>query len=282
MIQIMPRPRDLPDFGAPPVTEVVLGVQFNALDRFLTPHLGLAFLEFKEQFPVVEEHPPLDPVFETFVEKGSPITLPRIQFQFMAAPPTPRIFMINEDKTEILQIQRDRFIHNWRKVGVGDRYPRFERMLETFQTGYRKFESLLTRENLGAIVPNQCEITYINQIPTPDGVNSFDIFEKMFGTFAKTLVLDRLGQFEDARFLLRYVVRDTESQPLGRLIITAEPALKMDGSPIVQFTLLVRGRPASADLDGVRGFLAMGREHIVHAFTNLTTAEMHMQWDRRQ
>jgi hypothetical protein len=38
------RPPDLPDFGAPPVTEVALGVQFNSLDRLLAPHLGIIWV----------------------------------------------------------------------------------------------------------------------------------------------------------------------------------------------------------------------------------------------
>ena len=46
------RSPDLPDFGNPPVTEVVLGVQFGTLDRLLAPHLGLVWTEFRDQFPL--------------------------------------------------------------------------------------------------------------------------------------------------------------------------------------------------------------------------------------
>ena len=64
--------------------------------------------------------------------------MPAFQFEVLAAPPTPRVFFINTRRTELLQVQRDRFIHNWRKIGDGDQYPRFERMLETFEAGYAK------------------------------------------------------------------------------------------------------------------------------------------------
>jgi len=276
------RPPDLPDFGAPPVTEVALGVQFNSLDRLLALHLGIIWAEFKDSYPELEEHPPLDPVFETFAEKGSRMPIPRLRLELLATVPTPRVFFINRAKTELLQVQRDRFHHNWRKVGEGDAYPRFERMLETFEDGYRKLESVLIREKLGSIEPNQCEVTYINQISLPPGQSPFKAFERLFGSFTKALVLSDLREPDDARFLLRYIIRDQGGAPAGRLIITAEPAWKLDGTNIVQFALVARGKPLSADLAEVSGFLQIGRSHIVRAFTELTSEEMHKIWERKQ
>src|ERR1700751_683997 len=60
------QPADLVDFASPPVTEVVLGVQFNSLERFLSPYLGIVWSEFKHEFPIIEEYPSLPPTFETF------------------------------------------------------------------------------------------------------------------------------------------------------------------------------------------------------------------------
>lgn len=259
-----------------------MGVQFNSLDRLLAPHLGIIWEEFKEQYPETEQHPPLDPVFETFAEKGSRMPVPSAHFELLATIPTPRVFFINSARTELIQVQRDRFHHNWRKVGEGDTYPRFERMLETFESGYRKLEAVLKRERIGSIEPNQCEVTYINQIPLPEGQSPFEAFERLFGSFTNALILDELRAPEDARFLLRYVIPDKDGVPAGRLIVSAEPAWKLDGSNIVQFALVARGRPRSADLAGVGNFLQIGRRHIVRAFTELTSDEMHKAWERKQ
>jgi hypothetical protein len=68
-----------------------------------------------------------------------------------------------------LQVQRDRFIHNWQKAGEGADYPRFERMIDTLENGFRKFIAVIDREGLGPVIPNQCEVSYYNQIPVPDG-----------------------------------------------------------------------------------------------------------------
>jgi uncharacterized protein (TIGR04255 family) len=276
------RPPDLPDFGAPPVTEVVLGVQFGSLDRLTAPHLGLVWAEFRDQFPIIEEHPPLDPVFETFADEAPRTPVPRLQFELLTSPPPPRIFFINSARTQLLQVQRDRFIHNWRKIGDGDAYPRFEHMLSTFEDGYRRFSTLIEREDLGVVVPNQCEISYINQIVISPEQKTFETFKHLLGTFTDTVILDDLGQPEDTRLFFRYVIRDNDSVPVGRLLVTALPARRLDGVSIVQFTLIARGMPTTPDLTNVRDFLTNGRRYIVRAFTQLTSAEMHRTWERRQ
>lgn len=276
------RPADLPDFVQPPVTEVVLGVQFGTLDRFKAPHLGLVWSEFKDRFPDIEEQPPLDPVFETFADKGPGGPMPRPQLQVLSVPPLPRIFLINRDRTELLQFQTDRFLHNWRKVGEEDTYPHFEKILPTFEDGYRRLAALVEREQLGALVPNQCEIAYINHIVRPEDQSPFDVFERLFGAFTKALILPDLNRPEDARFMFRYVMRGESGSPLGRLVVTAEPAWKPDGTNIIQLTLLARGKPPTADIAGVAEFLKRGRRHIVKAFTDLTSEEMHKVWERKQ
>ena len=274
------RPSNLPDFAAPPVIEVVLGVQFDSLGRLLAPHLGVIWDEFKDRYPDAEQHAPLDPVFETFGEKGPRMPIPSLQL--LATIPTPRVFFINKEKTQLIQVQRDRFYHNWRKIGDADTYPRFERMLEAFEDGYRKLEKVLARENLGTIVPNQCEVTYINQIPLPEGQSSFEAFEKLFGAFTNALVLDDLHSPEDARFLLRYIIRNEDGEPGGRLIVTADPAWRLDGTNIVQFALVARGKPSTPDFEGMSRFFQNGRRYIVRAFTELTSDEMHEVWRRSQ
>lgn len=276
------RPSDIPDFGAPPVTEVVLGVQFNSLERLMTPHLGLIWEEFRDNFGEIEERPPVDPAFETFPEKVVGAAMARVQFQLVSGIQTPRVLFMNEKKTELLQVQRDRFMHNWRKVEDGDVYPRFERLLDTFLSRYQQFDALIKREGLGTVVPNQCEVTYVNQISLPPSETPVAAFERIFGKLTVAIELDDLGKPEDARFMIRYVMRDRDRKPIGRLLITADPAFRADGTSTVQLTLVARGQPVSANIEGVKDFLCLGRRLIVRSFTNLTSKEMHKTWERKQ
>lgn len=272
------RPADLPEFKAPPLTEVALGVQFDVIPGFMAPHIGLVWQRFRNIFPFLEEQPPLAPVFETF--GPNPQFVPMLQL--VTGAETPRVFFINEPRTELLQVQKDRFLHNWRKVGEDDQYPRFERMLETFKATYGTFACAISSEGLGPIVPNQCEVTYINQMPVPAGGSLSDLTDELFGQHTGSLALDDLGKPEDLRFLLRYVMRDSDGKPMGRLIASAEPARRLDGQAIVQLTLTARGRPSTPDVDGIVDFLNRGRTSVVKGFAHLTGPKMHTLWERTQ
>jgi uncharacterized protein (TIGR04255 family) len=275
------RPADLSDYASPPVTEVVLGVQFNSLDRFLSPHLGLVWEVFKEEFPLVEEHPYFPPAFETF-GTPAPFIIPSVNFQIVARPEMLRINFLNAEKTQLLQVQRDRFLHNWRKTGEGADYPRFERMIDTFETGLQKFIGVVDRENLGPVVPNQCEVTYFNQIPVPENETVWSQFALAFPDVVGTGMIEEIGAPEDARFVLRYVIPAADRSPLGRVTVAAQPATRADGVTIIQFTLTARGKPASLDVPGVLDFLAHGRILLNRVFKKLTSSTMQERWGRKQ
>ena len=195
---------------------------------------------------------------------------------------TPRVLFINNDRTQLLQVQKDRFLHNWRKVESGGDYPRFEQMLETFEQGFNVFANLIARENLGTIVPNQCEVSYINQIPVPNDTSLYSVFGKIFAQPTEKVILDDLGAPEDLRFLLRYVIRDEVGAPVGRVIASAEPARRIDGIVIIQLTMTARGKPVTSDMASVVEFLEQGRQHLIRSFVKLTSPDMHTEWGRTQ
>ena len=57
MSQVQKRPPDLPDFNKPPVTETILSLQFEPIAKMTAVHVGVLWQRFREQFPLVEEHP---------------------------------------------------------------------------------------------------------------------------------------------------------------------------------------------------------------------------------
>ena len=61
-----PKPADLPDFKKPPVSEVVLSLQFASISTFRSIHVGLLWQRFRREYPKVSEQAPLQATFETF------------------------------------------------------------------------------------------------------------------------------------------------------------------------------------------------------------------------
>lgn len=148
-------PRSLPDFQKPPLTEVVLGVQFEPIAGFGSIHAGLFWNRIRKSFPEVEERPALQPVIERF--GGRPPRDLKVQWEVVTAPPPTRYWFLNQKGDQLVQLQPDRFLHNWRKQGLDDAYPRYERIRAAFSDELDLFLAFLRDEGLSEPEPNQCE-----------------------------------------------------------------------------------------------------------------------------
>lgn len=269
------RPRDLPDFRKPPVVETVLSLQFEPIAELTTAHIGLLWQRFRGRLPLVEEHPPLPPVSEKF---GPPSAL-QAEVTIEERPPIPRVWFLNDSKTELIQVQPDRFIHNWRKMGGMEPYPRYETIRESFRSEVAILEGFLSDENLGILAVNQCEVTYVNHVePMSVWQRHGELGKAISVRLTSTSILPNP---EDLGVRLRFVIPNEGGEPIGRLHVAVQPAWKKsDGSPILTLNLTARGSPIGAGIEGAFEFFDLGRRWIVNGFADLTTAEMHRAWER--
>lgn len=267
----------LPEFRSPPVTEVALAVQFEPIE--LTPvHLGLIALRMRELgLERIEQHPPLQPVIEQF---GGPPSPPQVRFEF--GPPIVRHWFISEERNTLVQLQPDRFIHNWRKVRKGDEYPRYESIRAMFSERLGQFTEFVAAEQLGELAPNQCEVTYVNHVRPSAQWHDASGLAQIVGIAGNSYADGFLPTPEEMRTAARYVM-EHQGQPIGRLHINCHTALDLaQNEPVVVINLTARGAPRSPDLDGVLAFMDMGREWVVRGFADLTTPQMHVVWERER
>ncbi len=272
------RPLDLPDFAKPPLVEVALSLQFASLPRLTTAHIGLLWRKYRDRLPLIEERPPLTPTSESF----DPPSPPPVEIAFEDKPPAPRVWFVNEAKTELVQVQQDRFIHNWRKIGQGDTYPRYEGIRERFRHEVSVFEKFLTDEGLGDLEVNQCEVTYVNHIEPAGGWENHGEVEKLLRNWAPLPIAAFLPAPEDAVLRWRYRIRvPGMARPAGRLYVTAQPSWSATaGSPVWALNLMARGAPIGSGTEGAFEFFDLGREWVVRGFADLTTDAMQSCWER--
>jgi len=281
------RPFDLPEYDRPPVVEVVLSVQFSELRAYRTIHAGILWQQhFKNDFPKVSEQPELPPTFEIFGAQ-SPRGSSGLSITQALGPPVPRLWFCNRTDTELVQFQADRFAHNWRKVGLDQDYPRYEYIRSQFFKEFELVSTFAAEYELGELRPNQCEVTYVNHIALEDGENILISPYQAFRFFSdwrpsKDDEAATLPRNEDSRFSARFVMEDGRGNPVGRLLVAADPAVDRDLRPMYRLTLTARGAPASTQPDAISAFFDMGRIAIVRGFTALTTAQMHRQWRRKR
>jgi uncharacterized protein (TIGR04255 family) len=262
----MTRPPNLPDFADPPLYEVVLGVQFAPVLGYSQIRAGEVWSLYKDRFPLVEEHPPLAPTFETF---GRPQAT-QFGLGFVTGASHDRFWFLTLSKEELIQFQQDRLMHNWRKVGdEKNPYPRFETMIRDFEKELRSLEGYFVSLATQAILINQCEVTYVNHIPLeqPDNWLRFVRFGGIeIDDFAMTF----------RRTLLR------KGEPVGRLICETTSVIAAGNKLMLRLALTARGAPSHPDMHAALELLRENREVVVHAFAELTTETAHKTWKRIQ
>lgn len=263
---------DLPDFDNPPVVETVLSVQFEALSLLRTAHLGLLWQQYRGSFPKTDERPPLDSVIEQFPE--SPQVRVGLKLQALENPPVPRLWFTSAGGDEMIQVQNDRFVKNWRKEGEREQYPHYDEVIRpNFDRDFAIFLNFLENNQLGKPRINQCEVTYVNHILAGEGWESYGEIEKIF-TFWRSPQTDPPGSVEDLRLHTRFVIPDEAGRPIGRLHLDVQPAVRTsDNRPMYVLHLTARGQVG----DGV-DFFDIGREWIVKTFKALTSRPMHEIW----
>lgn len=270
----------LPEFRNPPVVEVALSVQFDTLEKLRTPQIGLLWQKLRDRFPRTEDQPPLEPVYERFGVPTSPGG--GLRLQLLTKPPPARVWFLNPDGTELIQVQQDRFVHNWRKGDEGGSYPRYESIRGCFEDEVTQFRDFLKQNGMEEFNPNQCEVTYVNHIFPRDSSSGHSHFSEILAPFRPEFSDSFLPQPEDGRLSLRFVIPGRDD-PLGRLHVDVQPAYEAASDrPMYRMALTARGRPTGGGIPGVLGFMDLGREWIVRGFASISSTRMHETWERVQ
>jgi len=177
------------------------------------------------------------------------------------------------DKTELLQFQNDRFIQNWRKMpGLNNPYPRFKTIIKEFDANINTLGRFLIDNSLGRILPNQCELTYINFIPADGTLEPDEIFELF--QFTERM---RLTAFSCD---FRYDVRDANDKPYARLTVQIGPSRGPDGESGIALNIVARGAPAESTCQAAIDLLIGCRDLIVWKFVEITTPGAQRLWGR--
>ena len=265
----------LPKFDDPPVIETVLGVEFSGLDNWGVPHFGLLWIHMRDRFPRWDVKPPLVSEIENFDRSASK---PQSSMQILTEPEM-RCWFVDEDDKTLVQIQKDRFIYNWRKTDTNDKYPHYEDSVRpAFEQVWKEFNNFVNQEQLGNLNILQCEVTYINHLEIGIGWESTSDFGKVF----TTLTDPERGEFLPLPEALSFNSAYQMPEKSGRLRVSVKPAFRnKDGKEILQLTLTARVKPSEGDFASLMRCLDLGREWVVRGFADLTTQRMHKIWKRR-
>jgi uncharacterized protein (TIGR04255 family) len=200
------------DYERPPIVEVVAAVTFDRLPENALVHFGL-FWESKlaEAFPRVEERAPYVPPVERF---GTETLAPQVTFFSEGEFPSPRLWFLNEAGDELLQLQRNWFACNWRKVEAGSSYSHWPTRRKSFKVWFGALSDYVDEAGLGTISPTQCEVTYINHILAGETWKTHGEVAKIFRSVGESQLPDVLER-ESTRFNLDFLILGRDGEPGG-------------------------------------------------------------------
>jgi uncharacterized protein (TIGR04255 family) len=255
----------LPSYRKPPVNEVVCGMRFDSPDKLRIPHIGLLWNRFRADYPTIQHAAPIASAKgELLIDRATGLPLQRVWF-------------INESDDQLVQFQFDRFYFNWRRR-QGD-YPRYLHIISHFESILNTIESFFKEFELGEFKLIECELSYINHIPEGQAWHMADDLPKIFSDF---LWKQTTGRFLPNPINVAWQTQYPLPEKNGHLIVDLKQAIRTeDKVPLLVLELTARGVGKSTSKNA-REWFDIAHEWIVRGFTDLTTPEAQMLWEREK
>ena len=253
-----------------------MSLQFAPIPGFNVAHYGLYWDRIRNEYPRFETQPPIPNVTEQF-GPGSAVGH-QLGLAFVQIPEI-RCWYQEQSGNRLIQVQRDRFVHNWRKITGTERYPRYPDLRDRLEKEWHRFCDFLVDEQLERPKINQCEVLYVNNIEYEKGWKGYGELDKVIATLATPKPKNRFLP-EPERVSMQVTYRLEENA--GRLYVAFGPVIRArDGKEVLQMTLTARGAPKSSSDDDVFAWLDLGRKWVVRGFSDFTSTEMHKVWGKQ-
>lgn len=255
------------EYEKPPVVEVVCGVTFTALEKLTVPYIGKLWELFPD-YPDVQEAPPLAPVFEAFSTSPSPLVVNNLVFQ------APRVWFQNTAGNHLIQVQRDRFLVNWKRTSEEHPYPRYPAVVGAFEEKLDIFKQFVDSTLAQQVQAKQFELSYINHVPA-----SAEAWQDLsdLGVVLPDLAWRNAPRFLPAPERVNCQLAFPLPNQAGRLHLKVQHGVRqLDGSPVLLVDLTARGFG-----EDQRAWFDLAHEWVVKGFTDLTGEKLQRDlWGR--
>ena len=263
-------------FTDPPVVETVLSIQFERLRGLTNAHLGAFWERRKSEWPQITDAPPLDEQFETFGKQ--PGWNKSIHLKFTQAPAA-RLQMKNKAGDRMIQLQNCRLDYNW--IGQSKQeYPRYATVRLQFDKVLDEFAKLVAEHNLGDLVPDQWEVTYVNHMLQGTVWNEPAEWATVFNSLLGSVIAPRETRLEGFGGHWHFEIEPQR----GRLHVLLQHANVGDREKKEALVMKLTARgPVEKEKDrglAIDDGLNLGHEVIVTSFEALTSQRAHDYWNR--
>lgn len=251
------------DYEKPPVVETSFGFTFPPIKGWTLYHFGLLWARLRRRYQFAEARLPMGSVEvdEVDLKLGPDVHLESLPL---------RSWFLDSLKNQLLQVQLNRFIRNWRAVEAEQKYFHYSDLKPMFQEDWAIYREFLKDESLPEPIVFKCDVTYINHFLKGREWNTAE---------------DIASLFQRMKFELKGALVTSVSfvAAFGNNQIRMEtsPGIRPDGTPIVQLTLNVSGQPVSTSELGIWSKLDDCHRLLVETFAEITAEDLQKRvWKR--
>lgn len=249
-------------FSKPPVTELVFDISFRLPRRMQTAHVGAFWSIIRGDFPSASDKAPVPPM----QVPPRPGQLVETNIEVSDVPPLRRTWFEDTEKRELIQLQDDRFIYNWRRKGLDDPYLGYDSIQPLFERRLVALQKFLGEVGLGAMDYVGFELTYVNQIGPMNGLGSVALHAAL---------VDHVRDEARERFLPRPEVVTTVSMyalPEDGGILRVQ---SQGTATSLRIDLAARTDAAGRDDSYRRKWFDLAHTWIIRGFKDATSPEFH-------
>ena len=250
-------------FKEPPLIEIVFQIVFPTIDGFGPAHIGIFWTQLRDAFPTIQAAARVGLLTNLNVGSGT----------F----PDNRVWLVHKDSSQVIQIQDDRFMFNWRKTGESDGYPGFETLYPIFLDYFGRFVEFLDGEDLCPASATGFELTYINHIY--EGVwEKWDDIGAVFPAFDWTDNPAKMPPLKGLRQFAHCDLPDNE----GELSITIDSRThKQTQQKLINYEIKVTGSERDIALDSLDNVFLRAHERLVQTLVAMTSRAAQKSWKRQ-
>ncbi len=264
----------LPHFENPPLTETILGVQFDPVRKLRTGHLGQFLGGLGQEWEQLHDAPPLGQTHEHV--EPDPDWVPRdVQLQ-LTLPGASRLRARRTDRSRMVQVENGWFVYNWSQQ-IGESYPRYDTLRDEFRRSFESFSAFVTDCSGSALTPNLLEIGYVNVVPPGELWSRPSEWGDVVPSLFSPMLRSATGELQTASG--RWAVVDPPNRL--RLQLFAEHALVDSSQPRGALVLRLIARGPLAQGDELFARLEVGHRMIVSTFARILSDKARTHWGYR-
>jgi uncharacterized protein (TIGR04255 family) len=152
-------------FKNPPIVELVVSLFHLPLPELKAQHIGIYWDRARKKYPLCQQQNLVaNPSERQPLQLQQPLQLMRVPGEVF---PLPRFWFYSDDHPTLVQVQRNAFFFNWRRLPSfpPSEYPHYEKVMEDFWRELEDYKVFIQEHIERKLDPiRRCELTYVNMI----------------------------------------------------------------------------------------------------------------------